>query len=193
MFARRLFAWWVYLALTTPVGLLAHFAFEAFGRRDGGFSPLEADHVALMSAIVCLIVAVTFGLRRGSRDERRLRIAHLRAGMPRGPGLVVATCVVQMGVAAGTLALEELAIDPTRVACALVLGIATAFLGASAFCHVEDTILTVAAALNRLPPHAPATSRVVLALAAMRPICRVAIRRRRGRSPPPFRSVTISY
>jgi hypothetical protein len=184
MSARRLLAWWIYLALTTPIGLLAHFAFEAYGRRDGAFSPFEADHLALMSVIVCLIAAVTFALRRGSRDERRLRIAHLRAAMPRGPGLVVATCVVQLGVAAGTLALEDVAIDPTRVACALVLGIATAFLGASAFSHVDDTILTVAAALNLPPQYQRAASYAASGFDTTRAVGRVAITRRRGRSPP---------
>jgi hypothetical protein len=184
MSARRSFAWWVYLVLTAPIGLLAHFAFEAVGRRDGGFSPLEPDHVALISVIACLIAGVTLVLRRGSRGERQLRIAQLRAAMPRGRGLVLATCVVQMSVAAGTLALEGPAIDPTRVACALAIAIAALVLGASAFSHVEDTILTAAAALHPYPSCAPNRSHLALAVAATPSIDRIAIRRRRGRAPP---------
>lgn len=186
--ARRLFAWWVYLALTAPIGLLAHFAFEAFGRRDGAFSPFEPDHIALMALIGCLIVAVTVALRRGSRDERRMRIAHLRAAMPRGPGLVASTCVVQLGVAAGTLALEHLALDPAHVACALMLAMATAFLGAKTFSHVEDALLTIAAALGRWTPYAPAAPPLALARVTSRSAGRVALHRQRGRSPPSFAS-----
>jgi hypothetical protein len=184
MFARRLAAWWVYLALTAPIGLLAHFAFEAYGRRDGGFSPFELDHLALMGVIVCSIVAAIVSLRRGSRDERRLRLAQLRQAVPRGTGLVAATCAVQLGVAAGTLAVENLNIDPTHVACALVLGIATAFLGARVFLHAEETILTVAAALDLAATQIPAARHLAAASDALPPAGRIAARLHRGRAPP---------
>lgn len=191
MSTRRLFAWWVYIALTTPIGLLAHFAFEAYGRRDGAFSPFEADHLLLMAAIVCLIGAVTFALRRGSRDERRLRLAQLRASIPRGAALVAVTCTVQLGVASGTLALEGPAIDPARFACALLLGIAAAVLGASAFSHIEDSVLTVAAALETLHFNDAAAVRVAIWFATAVPTYRIAVGRHDGRAPP-FRYVTLS-
>ena len=49
--ARRIFAWLIYAALTAPIGLFAHFAFEAYSRRDGGFSPFEPDHLAWLTVI----------------------------------------------------------------------------------------------------------------------------------------------
>jgi hypothetical protein len=184
MAVRRLFAWWVYVALTTPIGLLAHFVFEAYGRRDDGFSPFEPDHIALMGVIVCLVAAATFALRRGSREERRLRLEVLRASMPRGLGLAVATGGVQLGVAAGTLALEHVAIDPARIACALLLAVATALFGASVFLHVEDAVLHVAAAVE-VGQRAPG---LALCLADVSPSTRgtgrIGSRAARGRAPP---------
>jgi hypothetical protein len=184
MFARRLAAWWVYLALTAPIGLLAHFAFEAYGRRNGGFSPFALDHLALIGVIVCSIVAAIVSLRRGSRDERRLRLAQLRQAMPRGAGLAAATCVIQLGVAAGTLAVENLSIDPTHVVCALALGIATAFVGARVFLHVEETVLTLAAALDLVATQRPAALHLVAASAVAPPAGSVTARLHRGRAPP---------
>jgi hypothetical protein len=184
MFARRLAAWWVYLALTAPIGLLAHFAFEAYGRRNGGFSPFELDHLALMGVIVCSIVAAIVSLRRGARDERRLRLAQFRQAMPRGAGLAAATCAIQVGVAAGSLAAENLNIDPTHVACALVLGIAAAFVGARVFLHAEETILTLAAALDLVATQRPAALHLAAASAAPPPAGRIAARLHRGRAPP---------
>jgi hypothetical protein len=182
--ARRLFAWLVYTALTAPIGLFAHFAFEAYSRRDGGFSPFEPDHLALLTVIVGAIVAVVFALRQGTRDERRERLALLRASVPRGIGLVVATGMVQLTVAAFTLALEDLALDPTRACFAAVLAIATTLVGALIFLCVEDVVLISAAALG-LSWAAPNGRSLPLCLAfETNAVGRIAIRLQRGRSPP---------
>jgi len=182
--ARRIFAWLIYAALTAPIGLFAHFAFEAYSRRDGGFSPFEPDHLAWLTVIAGALVAVVFALRRGTRDERRERLAVLRASVPRGFGLVVATGAVQLALAGFTLALENLALDPTRAAFAGVLAIATALVGAAVFLCVEDGVLASAAALGHAwaAPGRPASP---LGFAfETHAAGRIAVRLQRGRSPP---------
>jgi hypothetical protein len=182
--ARRIFAWLIYAALTAPIGLFAHFAFEAYCRRDGGFSPFEPDHLAWLTVVFGAIAAVVFALRRGTRDERRERLAVLRASVPRGIGLVVATGTVQLSLAGITLALEDLAFDPTRAAFAAVLAIATALAGAVVFLCAEDVVLTSAAGLGYAWA-APGRKSSPLGFAfEIYGAGRIAIRLQRGRSPP---------
>jgi hypothetical protein len=185
--ARRLFAWLVYAALTAPIGLFAHFAFEAYGRRDAGFSPFEPDHLALLTVIAGGIAAVVFALRRGTREERRERLTLLRAAVPRGSGLVIATGAVQLAVAGFTLALEDLALDPTRACFAAALAIATALAGAFVFLCVEDVVLTSAAALGASWAAPNGRSLPLRTAAETNAAGRIAIRLQSGRSPP-FRS-----
>jgi hypothetical protein len=184
MALRRVFAWWVYTALTAPIGLLAHFAFEAYSRRDSGFSPFEPDHVALLSVLVGFLAAVVVALRRGTRDERRNRITLLRACMPRGIGLIIATGTVQLAVAAFTLSLENLAVEPTRAGSAVAIALATALAGAFAFFCVEDVVLITAAGLcASWIATSGESARLVLVREA--PFGgRIAVRHHRGRSPP---------
>jgi hypothetical protein len=184
MALRRLFAWLAYAALTAPIGLLAHFAFEAYSRRDSGFSPFEPDHIALISVLAGSLAAVVVALRRGTRDERRERVSILRASMPRGIGLIVATGTVQLALAAFTLSLENLALDPTRAGCAAVIALATALVGAFAFFCVEDAVLTTAAGLcASWTASGGESARLILVLEASAG-GRIAVRHHRGRSPP---------
>jgi hypothetical protein len=184
MALRRLFAWLVYTALTAPIGLIAHFAFEAHSRRDSGFSPFEPDHIALLSLLVGSLAAVVVALRHGTRDERRERITLLRACMPRGIALIIATGTVQLAVAAFTVSLENLALDPTRAGSAAIIAFVTALVGAFVFFCVEDVVLTTAAGLCE-SWIAPSDELVQLVL-ALEPSTsgRNAVRHHRGRSPP---------
>jgi hypothetical protein len=184
MALRRLSSWLVYAALTAPIGLLAHFAFEAYSRRDSGFSPFESDHLALLIVLAGSLAAVVVALRRGTRDERRERITMLRACMPRGIGLIVATGTVQLALAAFTLSLENLALDPTRAGSAAVIALASALAGAFAFFCVEDAVLTTAAGLcASWIASSVESGRLVLALEPSSG-GRIAVRHHRGRSPP---------
>lgn len=182
--ARRLFAWSIYLALTAPIGLLAHFVFEAYSRRDGAFSPAEPDHLALLAIILGCIATVTVALRHGTRDERRARLAALRASMPRGAALVFATTAVQLVVAGATLAREGVALDPARVGWAAAMAIVTALLGAWVFRCLEDALLATAAALAA-PWVDVRDGAVLLDFAAEPPaVGHIARRLHGGRSPP---------
>ena len=181
---RSLLAWLIYAGLTLPIGLFGHVLFEQAGRVVGRYGSVELDHAVLGAAAAAAFAAALWSLRRGDRAERRRRAAMLQAALPNAVAVCVTGIAAQSAIAAATLSLEGVAVDPARVAVALVAAACGMLLASLLLYAVDEAVLSriaAAAVLTRVRSCAGVTR-----AAATAPLARHLAARRRcsGRAPP---------
>jgi hypothetical protein len=143
-------AWSLYFGLTVPFAILAHLAFDV---TDAGLSwavLLRPAHLALVALMAVATAAAAFGLGYGLPDaERRRRIALVRAALrlDRYPLLgPAAGAVAQAMIVLSTLSLDEAALQPERLALAVVVGVLAVVAGSLAIRTAERRVLDLALA-----------------------------------------------
>ncbi len=188
----RLRAWLIYAGLTLPIGLFGHVLFEQVGVVVRRFGDVELDHTILAACAAVVLLAAVLALRHGSHAERRRRLALLLATLPSGARLTLAGMLLQTLVAAGTLTLEGVAVDPARLGLALIAGVVGVLLGSFMFRAIDDDVLAFVAAIVLAVSGRGAHTRCVF---ATEPVSRYAYRVLRlhaGRAPPFASSFVIS-
>lgn len=132
---------WLYLGLTLASALAAHLVFDAC---DDGLIAVVSRPLHL---VYLLVVGVVFALAwrdlaRGNGADRRRRLALARAAVMRsGQRSVFAACVLQCGLAAGTLMLEGTAFGGTQLIIAVAAALVAVLAGTLALRSVERRIL----------------------------------------------------
>ncbi|MDB5026869.1 MAG: hypothetical protein JWO66_558 [Candidatus Eremiobacteraeota bacterium] len=151
MSPRRRAAFGLWSALTFSSAVLVHGVVHAAG------SPLfvwdSAAHVAMIAAALGLLagVAAPLGLT-GPARERRRRLSLVRAGLgPLTPRIVISGLAIQACVAGLLFAGEGSALQPERLAQALVCGLVALLCSAFLFRATRDRVVALLIALAAEP------------------------------------------
>jgi hypothetical protein len=132
---------WLYLGLTLASALAAHLIFDAF---DDGLAAVVSRPLHL---VYLLVVGAAFALAwrdlaGGNGADRRRRLALARSAVARtGRRSVLAACVLQLGLAAGTLMLEGAAFSGMQLIIAVAAALLAVLAGSLALRSVERRIL----------------------------------------------------
>lgn len=168
MSPRRRAALGLWAALTFSSAVLVHGVIHAVGAR--AFVWDSPAHTVMLVAALGLLAAVAAPLGLVGPDrERRRRLALVRAGLgPVTPGLAAFGLLTQAALAAALLAAENAALEPDRLALALLCGLVallcTTFLFRAARDRVVALLVVFAEAIT------PATPRAALRRRNPRPV-----------------------
>jgi hypothetical protein len=168
MSSRRRAALGLWAALTFSAAVLVHGVVHAVGARTFAWDS-PAHGVMLLGALALLAaVAAPLGLV-GPARERRRRLALVRAGLgPVTPHLALYGLLTQAGLAAALLAAENAALEPDRLALAVLCGLVALLCTGFLFRATRDRVVALLVALTEAL--APAGPRAALRRRAVRPV-----------------------
>jgi hypothetical protein len=181
---RPVLAWLIYAGLTLPIGLFGHVLFEASGGVVRRLGDIELDHIILFTCAALAFAFTVGALRRGNARDRKRRLALLRAALPGRSQLLLTGIAGQGLVAAATLGLEGIEVDPSRVVVALAVALIGILLGAMAFESVEADLIAILVAFAVALFGEGAPLRVSIADGLFAHTGRTPIRVHAGRAPP---------
>ena len=168
MSPRRRAAFGLWAALTFSSAVLVHGVIHAAGAR--AFVWDSPAHAVMLVAALGLLAAVAGPLGLvGPARERRRRLALVRAGLgPVTPAVAAFGLLTQAAVAALLFAAENAALDPERVATAVLCGLIALLCSAFLFRAARDRFVALLVALAQTL--APAIPRASLRRRAVRPL-----------------------
>lgn len=186
MSPRRRAALGLWAALTFSSAVLVHGVIHAAGARAFVWDTPAHGLMLLVGLGLLAAVAAPLGLV-GPARERRRRLALVRAGLgPVTPGLAAFGLLTQAGLAALLLAAENAALEPDRLAVALLCGLVALLCTAFLFRATRDRVVALLVAFAEAL--APAAPRAALHRDAVRPLRAALPYRlfRPNRPPPPL-------